>query len=766
MKIRNLIIGACAISLGACANANAGNNIAVGDQLRATTPEGRTVVVEFIDAGTVKVSNFPQGQEIPQANVIHPEPYVICPHADINIDLNPEGILLITDNDGGLTFTDNGKRPIENGHQRIDLATDSRGAIYGGGERGHKINLRGDTLVNFNRQNYGYTGSDPRISQMGITMPVYLSADGYGIVFDDFAPSSTILGDTISYISENPEAFSYYLIFDESLAGLAQMATNLTGRQPLPPLWTLGYITSRYGYKTQAETEAVVDTFKTRGYPLDGIVLDLYWFGQEQDMGRLAWDSENWPDPAAMAERLHQKGVKLVTVSEPYVLRNGRGIDNYRALTADSLLLLDAEGNPQEVTIWVGEGGMFDMSNPKTRQWLGDLYHSLAEMGVDGFWGDLGEPEVHPESGVHHNGLSARLYHNKYGNDWASIISEMYEREYPGRRHLTLMRGGTTGLQKYGVFPWSTDVSRSWGGLEPQVRIMINSGLSGLGYMGSDIGGFAVDPEAPYDPELYVRWMQLGLFSPMLRTHAQQFAEPYQYPQQEEILRNIVKERYRWLPYNYTLAYENAHSGAPMVKPIFVLGENVPDSITDQYLWGWDVMVAPVIEQGATSRTIFFPGQSFVPGPVCETWIDLNHPERSYRGGTTVADYPTPLGEIPHFVRAGAIIPMAEYPMENTGQYRNDEYTVHFYPDKSGEGSGNIYIDDLTSSDNITYRNFLNLSMYVRNNIFTAHNLDIRPPADAPETIRLNIITHRGNQTTEHQLTLSRADNYRAQITL
>ena len=113
---------------------------------------------------------------------------------------------------------------------------------------------------------------------------------------------------------------------------------------------------------------------------------------------------------------------------------------------------------------------------------------------------------------------------------------------------MTLMRGGTAGLQRFSVFPWSTDVSRSWGGLEPQIRIMLNSGLSGLGYMSHDVGGFAVDPSNPVDPELYVRWCQLGLFSPVLRTHATRAAEPYKYPEQQHILLPLIKERYRWLP--------------------------------------------------------------------------------------------------------------------------------------------------------------------------------------------------------------------------
>ena len=129
----------------------------------------------------------------------------------------------------------------------------------------------------------------------------------------------------------------------------------------------------------------------------------------------------------------------------------------------------------------VGEGGMFDVSNPNTRKWLKERYKQLTLDGVGGWWGDLGEPEVHPESGLHANGLTTRQYHNKYGNDWSKIIYDLYKEEFPDRRLMTMMRGGTTGLQQYSVFPWSTDVSRSWGGLQPQITIMLNSGLSGLG---------------------------------------------------------------------------------------------------------------------------------------------------------------------------------------------------------------------------------------------------------------------------------------------
>ena len=324
---------------------------------------------------------------------------------------------------------------------------------------------------------------------------------------------------------------------------------------------------------------------------------------------------------------------------------------------------------------------------PETRAWLRDRYRTLTDEGMGGWWGDLGEPEVHPDGMIHANGLTNRQYHNLYGNDWSSIIDSLYREEYPDRRLMTLMRGGTVGLQRYNVFPWSTDVSRSWGGLQPQVKIMLNSGLSGLGYMSHDVGGFAIDEANPIDPELYVRWLQLGLFSPVLRTHSQRYAEPYHYPAQQDIIKELILDRYRWLPYNYTLAFENATLGLPLVRPLGMYEPDVADydSITDQYLWGRDVMVAPVMTRGATSRAVRFPSGQ---------WVDLNDPAKVYDGNRTVT-VDAPLGTLPHFARAGALIPKADYKMENTGDYRRDRYTVEYYPtDSTTTSSFTLFEDD------------------------------------------------------------------------
>lgn len=567
-------------------------------------------------------------------------------------------------------------------------------SFYGAGERGYSFNLAGDTLINYNKQNYGYTSGEKRIKQMGITMPFVISSKGYGIFFDDFCKSSLRLGNQgIEYKSNSPQPISYYIIDGHGrVENVVKNFTALVGRQDLPPLWTLGYITSKYGYHDQRESEGVVDTLKTAGYPLDGIVFDLYWYGKEQDMGRLEWDKDQWPDHHGMLQRFKDKGVNVVTISQPYVLTNGRAIDNYNELNPKGMFCkTDSTGTTQTVTIWVGQGGMFDVSNPDTRLWLRNRYKSLTDEGVTGWWGDLGEPEVHPEAIRHYNGLTAEQYHNFYGNEWSRIIYDLFREQYPDRRPMIMMRAGTAGLQRYSVFPWSTDVSRSWGGFEPQVTIMLNSGLSGLGYMSHDVGGFALDPEKNRDGELYIRWLELGLFSPVLRTHAQGIAEPYHYTEFGDLPLRIIRERYRWLPYNYTLAFENASQGLPLVRPLgFYESDNMIsrfDNVSDQYLWGHDVMVAPVMKQGATSREIIFPEG---------TWVDINNPAQRYEAYTTIT-YLAPLEMIPIFARAGAFIPQANYKMENVGDYNPSKLDIVYYPSDQ-PSSYTLFDDDLHST--------------------------------------------------------------------
>lgn len=656
---------------------------------------------------------------------------IISESTRVTVD-RTSGKVTFRDSEGNLLMAEADGVNNDNFLKTVTLLANPGENIYGGGERGHRLALGNDTLVMYNRQNYGYGEGDPRISQMGITVPWFSSDKGYGVLFDDFTSAVMTPGDTLTYSSETPFPLSYYFINGKgNLAGNTRGYTYLTGRQDLPPFWALGYISSKYGYHNQDETLGAVDTLRRHGYPLDGIVLDLYWYGVETDMGRLEWDKQKWYDHKGMLDSLKRMGINVVNITQPYINKKG-AIDNYNMLADKGMLTKDSDGNPHDVTTWVGEAGMFDVSNPATREWLWNRLRPLTEEGIAGWWGDLGEPEVHPLTIMHHNGLSAEQYHNVYGNEWSRLIYEGLRNDFPDMRPFLMMRGGTAGLQRYSVFPWTTDVARSWEGFQPQIKLMLNSGLSGLGYMSSDIGGFAIDPTAPLDPELYTRWLQMGVFTPILRTHAQLQPEPFNFPGQEDILRDYIKMRYRWLPYNYTLAYENAAKGLPLARPLNFRGDN-PDKkyaeVTDEYLWGDNILVAPVMKRGATSRKVLFPSGK---------WYDWFNPSLSYSGSREYT-IKAPLDKLPLFVKAGSFIPQYDIPIENTSQYDPIMLTVKYFPSDK-ETSYTLYEDDRKSPSSIADNAYC-LTTFTGKMTSRELSISIESKGDYPDMPELRMFT-------------------------
>lgn len=717
------------------------------DSFTYTRPDGKTVTVTAISDNIIRVAP----QNAPASKIALPQSGAFNGTVSETEITTPTGVRAAVDRSTGSltvtgganrTITDSGKRSADaSGRHLLLLGTPGNPRhVYGAGERGYSFNLQGDTLEVYNTQNYGYTEGDPRIRRMNISMPLLVYPEGYAVLFDDIAAAEMLPADKITYATESPAEPAYYFISSpEGFPGVTKELTALVGRQELPPFWALGYITSKYGYHNEKEAYNAVDSLKEAGYPLDGMVLDLYWYGKEQDMGRFAWEEEQWPAPGKMLDNLKEKGVNMVAITQPFVLKNGKAIGNFELLDSCRMFGRDTLGNTREVEIWVGEGGMLDMSNPDTRGWLRGRYKQLTDEGMTGWWGDLGEPEAHPADMIHANGLKARQYHNYYGNDWSRLIYDLFAEEYPDTRLMALMRGGTTGLQRYSVFPWSTDVSRSWGGLQPQVKIMLNSGLSGLGYMSHDVGGFAIDKENPIDPELYVRWMQLGLFSPVLRTHSQEFAEPYHYPEQQDILLPLVKRRYQMLPYIYTLAYENATTGLPLVRPVGMYEKNpgATDTITDEFLFGRNLLVAPVLTKGTVKRRVYFPE----PGTV---WVDVNNPSKIYKGGTS-AMVDAPLDVVPNFARGGSIFPRTGYGMENVGDYDPSRYTIDYYPaGTEGRSVFTIFEDDRTSRKSLEKNEFALVDIIADN---SAKETRFRVSAegrypDMPDVRRLTFVLH------------------------
>ena len=576
-------------------------------------------------------------------------------------------------------------RPKGDALESIEFALDGGEALYGAGARAVGMNRRGNRFRLYNRADYGY-GKTSQL--LNFTIPVALSSKLYAIHFDNpqtgWLDFDSRRDGTLRYEVGGGRK-TYQVVagdnWDQVMAGY----TSLTGRQPLPPRWAFGNFASRFGYKSEAETRAVVDKFAAEKIPLDAVVLDLYWFGKtvKGTMGNLDWDRDTFPNAEKMMADFSRKGVKTILISEPFILTTSK---RWQEAVDRKVLATDAAGKPFVYDFYFGNTGLVDLYKPEGRAWFWDIYKGLKQGGVGGWWGDLGEPEMHPGALLHAAGTADQV-HNIYGHDWARLIAEGYQKDFPDERPFILMRAGYSGSQRFGMIPWSGDVSRSWGGLQSQMEISLQMGMQGLAYMHSDLGGFA---GPVLDDELYVRWLQYGVFQPVFRPHAQDAvpSEPVFRSERTKVLaREAVWLRYAMLPYNYTIAFDNNQTGMPLMRPLMFV-ETDPDKPADRsttYLWGPDFLVAPVVEPGATRTEVYFPTSSKV-------WFDF-HTGAAHRGGVLEVVRPEE-AHIPVYVRAGAFIPMAKV-AQTTRDYDSRRIDLHYYHDASvAASSGKLYDDD------------------------------------------------------------------------
>jgi len=604
--------------------------------------------------------------------------------------------------------------------------------LYGMGSRALPVNRRGYRLELYNQAHYASQNGEQNLN---IALPTVLSSRGYMLFFDHHTAGYLDLGKTdrnvLEYGGENLTSLSYYVITGRDQAEILNRYTALTGRQPLPPRWALGLIQSRFGYKSEAEMQQVATRMRRENFPLDALVLDLYWFGGTTRQGDLDWYKPGFPDPAGMMSRLTQQGVKTVLISEPYVMRTSRNDSTVRTL---GLVGTTAAGKPYTVaSFWAGPASILDVFKSQTRDWLWGYYRKLHNQGVAGWWSDLGEPENHPEAMQHQAGPT-RAVHNAYGQRWASILQDNYTKEFPDERVFNLARSGWAGLQRNSVFPWSGDINRSWSGYQAQVPDMLGMSAGGVGYMHSDAGGFCV---GGIDSELYTRWLQMASLCPILRPHGEGVPpEPYYYPEPyKSSVRAATHLRYQLLPYLYTLAWQNTTTGAPLVRmmnydaaPPAARNEElgmkneelktagasphnssflIPNSSSklsaasnDQYLLGPSLLVAPVLQPSQRRRNVVLPAGN---------WIDY-HTNQTYAGGQTVG-VPAPLAHAPLLVRGGAFVPMTAY-RPSTAQYRPDTLLLRYYPDpQTSESEFTMYDDDGHSAQALAKREYETLTM-------------------------------------------------------
>lgn len=590
-------------------------------------------------------------------------------------------------------------------------------AFYGGGYNGNYTNLDGKSMVMNNTQQGGWEqgAGGPN----NICIPYYVSTRGYGVFFDSHYRGAKISPskDGSSYTSSSTDPIAYYFCGGGTMEKAMQNYNLLTGHQPLPPYWTLGYISSKFSFISDNEARNVAVNTRNVNVPIDGIVLDIAWQGGSKGtsgtygMGFLDWDPDNYPNKGQMVKDLLKDNVHTVAICEPFFNSAGNASANYNYLKNQGWLAdtkVTANGNMN----WISGGadvGLIDASNPEAMTWFADQLVPHSIDGMSGWWLDLGEPEAYNENfegNTRHKGGSPSQVHNEFGNLWTGAIykrlatstektvtADGEEIELREMRHMTLPRAGTAGMQRYGAMPWTGDIKRSWGGLAAQVPALVSAAMSGVSFLGSDIGGFT----ATYgmDQDLYRRWVQLGVFYPMMRTHSATEPEVWKYDRVLDDVRNAINLRYAYLPYTYTQAYMQTAYGTPIARPIGFDDAEDPmktANCIDEYLWGPDLLVAPVLSYNDT-RDIVFPSGD---------WLDMNDFKTIHAGNSRYTAN-VPKSQLPHFMRRGSLV--TRYKQDtytNTVSIESDKLYVDYFPTYDDTPTyGYFYDDDKKGVDNV-----------------------------------------------------------------
>ncbi|MCF6212913.1 MAG: DUF4968 domain-containing protein [Flavobacteriaceae bacterium] len=570
-------------------------------------------------------------------------------------------------------------------YQILDFNLTPDEILYGGGARALPMNRRGYKLQLYNRARYGYETDAPL---MNYTLPLVYSSKKYAVLFDN-APIGYLDLDSKKDNSLQYQTISgrktYQVIASDTWLDLVNQYTTLTGKQPMIPRWALGNFSSRFGYHSQKEVLSTINAFKKDSIPVDAVIIDLYWFGKtiKGTMGNLNFYKDSFPSPKKMIADLKTKGIKTILVTEPFILKTS---DRWQEVVNAGVLGKNKLGRPYEFDFYFGHTGLLDIFKPSGKKWFWNIYKTFTKnYGVAGWWGDLGEPEVHPSDMIHATGTADEV-HNIYGHNWAKLVYKGYQKDFPNQRPFILMRAGYSGSQRYGLIPWSGDVNRSWGGLQSQPAIALQMGMQGLGYMHSDLGGFA---GGNLDDELYTRWLQYGVFQPIYRPHGQEEvpSEPvFREVKTKALAKNAIVLRYQLLPYNYTLAFENHVNGTPLMRPLFFEETANKAALTNDksYLWGHDFLVSPVVKVGLKTQAVTFPSNS--------NWFDF-YTDVKIAGGQT-KEITLHKNYIPTYVRGGAFIPRIKT-IQNTEAYSLKNFDLHFYYDAAvTKSTGKLYNDD------------------------------------------------------------------------
>lgn len=612
--------------------------------------------------------------------VIHKTPF----HVDI---FDAEGRLVVGDDAKNAVSFDRSTGEFEAAKMRSSEVE----TYYGFGEKAFaEMSRNGKYIVNWNTDTFAYPiGTDP-IYQ---TVPFfYALRDGkaYGLFLNNTFRSYFDMGKT------SPDRYSFganggeldYFVFtggkSRSPKKVLEDYTRLTGRTPLPPVWALGNQQSRWSYFPEKRVREIAEGFRKNKIPADVIYLDIdYMDGYRV----FTWDKTRFPDPARMVGDLRKDGFRTVLIIDPGV-KVDPAYDVYADGRRRGIFMKTTDGSELNRDVWPKAAAFADFTDPKGREWFASFYKRHLDEGVAGFWTDMNEPGVflteksakpeiyhHPEKTFPYDTPHAgdglpdthRRYHNVYGMQMARATYEGVRKLAPEKRPFVLTRAGFAGVQRYAAV-WTGDNYAGWEHLALSIPMLTNMSVSGVPFVGADVGGFADMPSG----ELYARWLQAAALTPFLRSHSVGWVgnkEPWEYGDEfTRINRASVELRYRFLPYIYSLFREHEKTGAPVMRPLWYEFPADPQTylVADQYMLGGDLLVAPVVKEGVRNRGIYLPAGA--------EWVDWWTGAKLEGGKTHFL--PAPLDRLPLFLRVGSIVP-TQGVVQHTGEMPSAVLTLN-----------------------------------------------------------------------------------------
>lgn len=564
-------------------------------------------------------------------------------------------------------------------------------AVYGLGDKPGCLNRRGYVYVNWNTDNPAPHVDSFKSLYKSIPFFMVLGENYcYGIFADNTYKTTFDFGFESSeyYIVSHEKGFlDYYFFPGEKPSDVVKKYTGLTGTTPLFQRWIYGSHQSRWGYCSQDEILGIAEAFEKNEIPCDVIHMDIdYMDGYRV----FTFDKERFPDTKALSETLADKGIKLISIIDPGVKKD-EAYFMYREGMEMDAFAHDAQGAVYENAVWPGTSVFPDFSREDVRKWWGEKTKILLDHGIRGIWNDMNEPasfrgplpdDVKFAAGAHDE------IHNIYGHLMAKATYEGLLEQDNGRRPFVLTRAAYAGSQKY-CGGWTGDNHSIWSHLTLSLEQICNLSLCGMAMCGSDIGGFGSD----VTPELLVRFYQAAVFAPFFRNHSAvgtRRQEPWLFDEKtRDAVRKTVRLRYRFIPYIYDLARECERIGEPIVRPLVYEypHDKMVRNICDEYLLGKFVLAAPVTVPGKFAREVYLPEGE---------WYDYETNEKYTGGKYILAD--APLDKVPVFIRAGAILPVAEGNIQSTEDITSENTRILTYP---GQGTFIHYEDD---NETLAYR--------------------------------------------------------------